>query len=260
MVKSAVRVLRILELIGQCKDGCLHSQIASALKIPGGSLTALLADLQELGYIYYDEKTRRYFLGAEVLSLSSAYLRNLNIVQIGEPILRDIFREIQEFTSLVIAKDTEVIKVCEYAIPDPLAYHLQVGESGPMHATAGGKALLAFMPPPLFEYVASRLEFRRYTKHTIGSREALIKELKAIRTGAIAYCREEYLEGMISMALPVFNSENQAVAAIGINTRSVRFSRAHERKVAEALRSASSKLSSRLGNRAHRSGESAHAA
>jgi DNA-binding IclR family transcriptional regulator len=260
MVKSAVRVIRILELVGKRGDGCLHSEIADTLDIPRGSLTPLLIDLRELGYIDYDEKTRRYSLGAEVLTLSNAYLRHLNVVQIGEPILRDVFREIHEFTSLVIAKNAEVVKVCEYAVPDPLAYHLQVGEAGPMHATAGGKALLAFMSASLREHILSCIDFRRFTEHTIQSKDALVKELKAIKAGAIAYCREEYLEGMISMALPVFNAENQAVAAIGINTRSVRFTRAHERKVAEVLRAAALKLSARLGNRTHRTREFANAA
>jgi DNA-binding IclR family transcriptional regulator len=176
-------------------------------------------------------------------------LRNLNIVQIGEPILRDVFREVREFTSLVIAKDTSVVKVCEYAIPDPLGYHLQVGESGPMHATAGGKALLAHLSDPVRDGILQRLDFRVYTDKTIRTRAALLKELKAIRSGAIAFCREEYLEGMISMALPVFNAENQAVAAIGVNTRSVRFTEAYEKKVARILRSASTTLSARLGNR-----------
>jgi DNA-binding IclR family transcriptional regulator len=260
MVKSAVRVFGILKFIAEHDKGCLHSEIAQGLKIPRASLTALLSDLLDLGYVLFDEKTKRYSLGAEILTLSNAYLRNLNIVQIGEPILRDVFNEVHEFTSLVIAKDTAVVKVCEYAAPDPLGYHLQVGESGPMHATAGGKAILAYLPVHMRDALIERMDFRVYTDRTIRSKAALMKELKAIRSGATAYCREEYLEGMISMALPVFNAEDEPVAAIGINTRSVRFNRAHEKKVAEVLRSASARLSARLGNRSKFTRELANAA
>jgi len=260
MVKSAVRVFAILQFIARHDTGCLHSEIAHALDIPRASLTALLSDLCELGYAAFDAKTRRYALGAEVLSLSNAYVRNLNIVRIGEPILRDIFREIHEFTSLVIAKDTSVVKVCEYAVPDPLGLHLRVGEAGPMHATAGGKALLAHLPAPMRDDVIARLDFRVYTRQTIRTKAALLKELKAIQAGATAFCREEYLEGMISMALPVFDAENRAIAAIGVNTRSVRFSPAHERKVEGILRVACARLSARLGNRAHLSRELVDAA
>lgn len=251
MVKSAVRVIHILEFIGRAEGGCLHAEIASGLKIPRASLTALLSDLRELRYIELDERTKRYSLGAQVLTLSNVYLRNLNIVQIAEPVLRDIFRQVQEFTSLVVAKDTEVVKVCEYAVPDPLAYHLQVGEAGPMYATSGGKALLAHFPPALRDDVIARLDFRVYTAHTIRNREALLVELDAIRTGGVAYCREEYLEGMISMALPVFNAEGKAVAAVGVNTRSARFTNEHEKKTEQALRQGAAALSLRLGHKPH---------
>jgi DNA-binding IclR family transcriptional regulator len=260
MVKSAVRVFEILKFIAGEGKGSLHSEIAQGLGIPRASLTALLSDLLELGYVVFEDKTKRYSLGAEILTLSNAYLRNLNIVQIGEPILRDVFNEVHEFTSLVIAKDTAVVKVCEYAAPDPLGYHLQVGESGPMHATAGGKAILAHLPGPMRDALLERMEFRVYTSKTIRTRAALVKELKAIRSGATAYCREEYLEGMISMALPVFDAEDQPVAAIGINTRSVRFNRTHEKKVEAVLRNASARLSARLGNRSNLTRELASAA
>jgi DNA-binding IclR family transcriptional regulator len=251
MVKSAVRVFDILSFISKRSDGALHSEISQVLRIPRGSLTALLNDLLELGYVVLDKKTRRYTLGAEILTLSNAYLRNLNIVQIGDPILRDVFNEVHEFTSLVIAKDTVVVKVCEYAAPDPLGYHLQVGESGPMHATAGGKAILAHLPIHLRNALVDRMDFRIYTTTTIRTKAALLKELSVIRAGATGYCREEYLEGMISMARPVFNADELPVAAIGVNTRSVRFTRAHERKVDRVLRIASARLSERLGSRSN---------
>lgn len=259
MVKSAVRVFEILKFIAAHDSGCLHSDIARALGIPRASLTALLSDLRELGYLTFDPTTKQYTLGAEILSLSFAYLRNLNVVRIGAPVLRDIFNEIREVTSLVIAKDTAVLKVCEYAAPDPLAFHIQVGESGPMHASAAGKAILAHLPIPQRDALLSRMELRVFTEKTITSKATLLKELKAIRSGDVAYCREEHHKGMISAALPVFNSDDQAVAAITVTTPSVRFTRAHERRVEKVLRSGSARLSARLGNRASLSHEFANA-
>jgi DNA-binding IclR family transcriptional regulator len=198
----------------------------------------------------FDANTKQYALGSEILTLSNAYLRNLNVVRIGAPILRDIFNEIREVTSLVIAKDAMVVKVCEYAAPDPLAYHIQVGESGPMHATAGGKAILAHLPLTLRDDLVSRMQFRAFTENTITSKAALLKELKVIRSGEVAYCREEHHNGMISAACPVFDAADQAVAAITVTTPSVRFTRAHEKKVEKVLRAGSARLSTSLGSRA----------
>ena len=249
MVKSAVRVFEILQFIATRNVGCLHSEIAQGLGIPRASLTALLSDLRELGYVTFDAETKRYALGAEILTLSHAYLRSLNIVQIGKPILRDVFHEVGEVTSLVIAKDTVVVKVCEYAAPDPLAYHIQVGESGPMHASAGGKAILAHLPLPLRDDLLGRMAFRVYTERTIRSKAVLLRQLKAIRSGAMACSRGEHHHGMTSVALPVFNAQDEAVAAITITTPSVRFTRAHEKKLEKVLRTGSARLSAKLGSR-----------
>lgn len=259
MVKSAVRVFEILKFIGTHDAGCPHSDIARGLGIPRASLTALLSDLRELGYVTFDARTKQYVLGAEILTLSNAYLRNLNVVRIGGPILRDVFNEIHEVTSLVIAKDMLVVKVCEYAAPDPLAYHIQVGESGPMHASAGGKAILAHLPLQLRDDLLSRMEFRPFTEKTIRSKAVLLKELQTIRSGEVAYCREEHHRGMISAAMPVFNAAEQVIAAITITTPSVRFTRAHNKKVEKALRSSSARLSARLGSRSNLSREFADA-
>jgi len=255
MVKSAVRVFAILRFIAARSGGSVHSDVAQALAIPRGSLTALLSDLRDLGYVTFDAKTRRYELGPEILTLSNAYLRNLNIVGIGEAILRDIFSELREITSLVIAKDTVVVKVCEYAAPDPLAHHIHVGESGPMHATAGGKAILAHLPPSVRDDILNRMEFRVFTEKTIRSKAVLAKELKMIRMGNMSFCREEHHQGMISVALPVFNAEEQPIAAITVTTPTVRYSRTHEKRVERVLRGGTGRLSARLGSRSDLSRE-----
>lgn len=250
MVKSATRVLDILEHISRSEDGCTHTEIATALSIPRSSLTALLRDLTRSNYAAFDEATGRYTVGPEVLHLSSGYMRNLSIVRLGQPVLLELFREVNEYSSLSLPRETEIIKVCEYAINDPRAYAIQIGESGPMHALAAGKAILAHYPPTLQKRILERMELTAYTSKTIRSRKALATELKEIRTGAIAYTREEYLAGMIGMGVPVFNHQDKVVAAIAVTTPVVRFTAKHERKVEKALRTVATKLSRRLGHRA----------
>ena len=95
----------------------------------------------------------------------------------------------------------------------------------------------------------ARIDLRVYTARTLHTRKALLRELATVRSGGVAYSREEYLAGMISMAMPVFNAADQAVAAMGVNTPRVRFTPSHERKVGRILRWASSEMSARLGHR-----------
>jgi DNA-binding IclR family transcriptional regulator len=197
MVKSAIRVLDILEHVSRTEDGCTHAEIARALSIPPSSLTALLRDLTQSNYATLDEATGRYTVGPQVLHLSSGYMRNLSIVRLGQPVLLELFRELNEYTSLSVPRDTEVTKVFEYAINDPRAYAIQIGESGPMHALAAGKAILAHYPVALQKRLVERLRrggyvlaFRHAATDSSMAEESCaptgLKYLKAITlTGAL---------------------------------------------------------------------------
>lgn len=250
MVKSAMRVLQILEFVSEAEHGVPHTEIANALKIPGSSTTALLRDLRETGYLIFDEPTGRFSVGPRVLKASTAYMRNLNIVRVGQPVLLDVHRAVNEYASLVISRDHEVVKVCEYVIPDPLAYVMQKGEPGPMHATSTGKAILAYFPKVKREQIVRQLDYRVFTRHTIRSHEALCDELKEIVQTGIAYSREEILEGMVSMAVPLFDAEDEVVGAMSVATPTVRFTKEHEAAIDLALRDGAKRISARLGHRA----------
>lgn len=248
MVKSAVRTVTILGMLASADRGLLHSEIAGGLQIPSSSLTALLASLVELRYLARNPETKRYTLGPAVLALSSAYLKTLDLAKVAEPPLRALFGEVREFTSLVIPNGNEVTKVSEYAVADPLAMHLKLGESGPLHATAGGKALLAFLPAAKRRKVLDGLDMRVYTQNTHSRTDTLESELDQIRQTGIAYCREEYLEGATSMAAPVFDATEEVIGAVGINTRTVRFTESFTRRSAPLLLAAVHDISVRLGS------------
>lgn len=248
MVKSALRVFEIMEFVSEADLGRTHTEIATGLGIPGSSLTALLRDLTGSRYLDQDSATGRYSIGPQVLKLSTAYMRYLNLVRIGQPIAHEVFEEVQEYTSLAIMRELTIIKICEFVIPDPKAYAIRLGESSPIHATAAGKAILAFFPKHERDAILSRLDFRVYTKNTIRTPERLLAELNEIQAGSTAYMREELLEGMIGMAAPIFNMEDKVAGAITVTTPVIRFTADHEVRIERALRRAATRISAQLGH------------
>lgn len=91
----------------------------------------------------------------------------------------------------------------------------------PAHASAAGKAILAYSP-------ASRLAARveaglvRRTPRTICTLGALEVELATVRENGVAFDREECLPGLHRVAAPVFAADGEVVAAIAITGRSTR--------------------------------------
>lgn len=248
MVKSAYRVTQILEAVSSRRAGLKHSEIADILKIPKGSLSLLLADLVMQQYLIQNEDGRRYILGPQVLVIAKRYLAGLDIVRLGEPILKQLVTEVGECGEIAVKRGDEILMVCREDCSRPLRSVIQIGERAPLHTTAAGKAILAHLPSEeVGAYLASK-DLNGAARKTITNSKGLRKELEAIRSGAVAYSREELNEGITAMALPVFNLNGQVAGSIVVPMPTIRFNPRKEKKVETYLREAAARISHQLGH------------
>lgn len=217
MVKSAARALQLVELLADARRGMSHSAIASALGIPKSSLTALLGELLEKDYVELDAERRLYFLGPAVVGLARHYLARIDILGIAQPVVARIAERLDFSCSLTIRRDDEVLVVCKQAAMNPRKHSMQLGARAPVHASAGGKAVLAALGPEAIEDYLDRADLRAITRHTLTDRAALRTDLLASHRSGIGYSREELIEGIFAMAAPVFNAEGQPVAGLSVS-------------------------------------------
>jgi DNA-binding IclR family transcriptional regulator len=85
----------------------------------------------------------------------------------------------------------------------------------PAHATAVGKALLAFSPPETVDHVI-RHGLRSYTASTVATAARLRHALKVTRLRGIAVARGELLSGQCAVAVPVFGPAGEVAAALEV--------------------------------------------
>jgi DNA-binding IclR family transcriptional regulator len=130
--------------------------------------------------------------------------------------------------------------------PDATLQILEVGSQLPLHASALGKALLAFAPSTTIDnLLATPLE--RLTKRT-PTAAALRLQLATIRVQAIATERDEAVLGESSVAAPIFDRSTNAVGAIAVvgDTERV-FPRGPARGLSTAVVEAARGVSRELG-------------
>jgi DNA-binding IclR family transcriptional regulator len=87
----------------------------------------------------------------------------------------------------------------------------------PAHATAMGKALLAFSPPKLVETLIAR-GLKRYTPFTLISPERLRRSLQVTRLTRVAVARRELDPDTVAVAVPVFGAGGHVVAALELQS------------------------------------------
>ncbi len=249
MVKSADRAFQILRCISETSDGMNHKELSDALRIPGSSLSALLSNLVDREYLSLDHLSRRYQMGPEILYLAGRYLAGLDIVAIGQPILKSLVAATKESALLAVKKNDHIQIVMRENCSESIQRVIEVGEQTPLYATAAGKAILAHLDEEDIKSYFSSVTLKPLTHKTITDKAVLMAQIEKIRAGAIAYCHRENDEHIIAMAAPVFDLHGSPVASITVPVPSVRFVREKEKTIAPALREAAKTFSHRLGFR-----------
>ncbi len=247
MVKSAYRVTQILEAVASSKTGLRHTEIADALKIPKGSLSLLLADLVTQNYLTLNQDGRRYALGPQILVIAKRYLAGLDLIRLGQPILKEMVAASGECVEIGVRRGDEIVMVCREDCSRPLRSVIQIGDRAPLYATAAGKAILAYLPPEEIEHYLAGTELKAITRKTITNPKTLRKELETVRSTGMAYSMEELNEGVIALASPVFDLNGDVAGSIVVPVPTIRWNAAKEKKIHRLLREASSRLSHQLG-------------
>jgi DNA-binding IclR family transcriptional regulator len=247
MAKSALRVLEIMEFIANERDGCTHTAIAQGLGIPKSSLTELLQDMVSKGYLQRKPDSGIFTIGVQVLWLANSYLRNLELVRIGQPIVAALFQQVKEFSLLAIPTGSEYVVISTESVPSVLAHSLQVGSRGPLFCSALGKAILAFMPEEQCNAILESGPWPAYTPATKTKLPEIKAQLAETRRTGIGHARGEYIAGVEGFAAPVFNASGVPVASLGVGVLCGELRPEAVPGIEAALKGAANTLSRQLG-------------
>lgn len=247
MVKSANRVLSILETISNSKSGLTHVEITEALNIPKSSLTALLSDLIDQEYLLQNKPSKRFTLGPKILILARKYSENTDIISHGRNFVNEISKETTETVTLSIRIGFNALVTYKVDSDRPILPNVQVGKRLPLYAAAAGKVMLAFFSEEEIERYLNSVDLVKFTPKTIVDREQIIADLIEIRQSGLAYNREGFREGITAIAAPVFDHQKAVIASITISALTFLLDSNKEIIFGKKLSETASNLSHMLG-------------
>jgi len=245
-VKSADRVLDVLELLSRRSKPMSHTDIALALGIPKSSLTQLLRNLTGRGYLAYIPGPNTYALGPSVFALQRQGREGFDLVAAARPILDKLTAATNESSSFNLYRDDHVERLCGVDSPQGLTYRMTVGTRFPLYSSSGGKAVLAALPQKERERYLGRVRIERRTEATVKSLAELERELAKIAKEGIAYSRGEQTPGIVAIAAAVRRPDGYPVGALTVVTPSIRFNAALQTLCIRALKAATSALEREL--------------
>jgi len=212
-IQSIDRAAKILRTLASGPRRLGVTELATRLDLAVPTVHGLLQSLQANGFVEQDRDSGKYQLGAGLLQLGNSYL-DLNELRARSLVHAErLATRADAAVRVGVMHGPSVIVVHHVFRPDATLQILEVGSQLPVHASALGKAILAFTPGAVEDLTAEPLP--KLTGRTLGARE-LRAEFAAIRERGVARERDEAVIGESSVAGPIFDHLGHAVGAIGV--------------------------------------------
>ena len=246
-VKSAARVLDLLELLAAMRGPIGVNEIARRLAMPKSSASALVATLQERGYAVS---------GAGGVTLAEAY-RDVGWVGGGtaallrwaRPVMQRLSRATGESCFLGVPTATFDVLYVEKVVSDSaLRYDADVALLRPAYCTSIGLVLLGGLSESALDgYFAGRT-LAPVTPRTVTDETRIRTEVARGRKRGYVRISDSHVLGASGVAAPVWR-DGQVIAGLAVIAPSDRFSRQAELNV-KATVDAADELTQALGARA----------
>jgi DNA-binding IclR family transcriptional regulator len=245
VIQSVDRALRILTALQGARRMSL-TEIATRLELPASTVHGIIRTLVAHGMVVQERDSSRYRLGPAVLRLGNVYLDTLELRSRVTTWAEELARRTGLAVRTGVLLQDDVVIIHHEPRPDGSRQMPEVGIVIPAHASALGKAILAFDPAAAGQALAGTAVRRSMTAETITDPKQLNAELvDAVRPSAMATEAEEAVLGECGIACPIFDSPGTVAGAIGVVVPATDWP--VDGQVIEAVRSAARAVSRELG-------------
>jgi DNA-binding IclR family transcriptional regulator len=247
MIQSVDRAVRILKTLAGGPGRLGVSELSDRLGLAKGTVHGLLRTLQAHGLVEQHPDSDKYQLGPQLLQLSNHYLDLSELRSRSLAYSEALAGRADEAVRVGAFHGDGMLVVHHVFRPDTSLQILEVGSLLPLHATALGKAVLAYLDEEVrADLVGANPP--RLTGQTLVTAAALGRDLDAVRTRGYALEKEEAVLGEGGVAAPIFDRHSDAVGAIGVvGPRERVLARGREKKLGTAVIEAARGISRELG-------------
>jgi DNA-binding IclR family transcriptional regulator len=201
------------------------SELAKESDLSIGAIQRLTYTMEKIGLLERDRRTKRFRVGPRMISLALSITGNLELKKVAYPFMQELSDEIGEVVGLGSLEGDRIILVDIIHTQHLLNINMNIGAAIPPHATATGKAILAFLPDSRVEEILSYRELTKFTASTITSIKSIKNELEQVRARGFATAFDENAQGLTTIGAPVRNHDGEVTAAMTIMVPSMKITK-----------------------------------
>ena len=237
------KAMIVLEAFAADDNGIGFTELQQRTGLPKATLHRVAGDLVEARLL--SRIDGEYHLGSHLFELGMRASVERTLLEVATPFLEDLYERTHETVHLGLREGAEVVYVAKVGGHRQVRSPSRIGGRMPVHATAIGKALLAWAEEAERIAVLTGPLDRR-TPRTVTAPGRLRQQLERVREDGVAFEFEEGAVGLVCVAAPVLDASDRPVAAISVAGGATRFRPADH---AASLRAAAAGIAATLARR-----------
>jgi IclR family acetate operon transcriptional repressor len=242
------RGLAVLEILAEQSPLPL-AEIARRAGQSSSTTFRMLETLRKRGFAAQADDTGLYRIGVKALEVGSGFLRALDVGRLALPIMQRLSEDTGETVSLAVRHGSDAVYVEQVEGARGVRMRFRVGSRLPLHASAAGKALAAWLWEERLDAVLGPAPYRRFTTRSIDSRAVLMADLAETRRRGYGLDDEEFEADLRCISAPVRDRNGEVAAALSLSALASRLGSPARDRTVLSLLAAADELTRRLGGK-----------
>lgn len=247
VISSVQNALNVLNLFNSGMPELSNGEIARQLDMDPGTVAGMVYTLKVNKYLDQNPDNRKYRLGLKIAERAAVLLNQLDLRKAASPYLEKLRDWCGESVNLAILDGKEVVYIERMFGTHSLGIRSELGKRAPIHSTALGKAIAAYLPEAEFMLLCKNYEYFPITSHTITDQQSFEKEIALIKARGYAIDEQENELGGRCVGVPIFDHQGYPIAGISISVPVQRLPMAKVPEFCKQLKNTALSISKNLG-------------
>ncbi len=245
---SIERSLQVLAHVAAAGRPLALNELCERLGLPKSTASRICERLRRGGYLVHEPGGKQTVIGPRLFRLGLDVVRNSGASSRRHAVLFELVEEIGETCNLTMLAGGEVLYLDRVETRWPLRLALEPGSRVPLHCTASGKLFLSAMTSDERETVLEGMELTACTPRSLTTLPRLMREVKRIAERGYSLDNEEFITGLVAVAVPVVDKRGQTVAALACHAPVARLDLRGAVALVSRLRQAAARIAATAGN------------
>ena len=238
-----MRLFALLEVVATKDQPYSLQALVQETGLPKPTLHRMLQQLEAAGLLQREDDGRHYGTGRRLRRLAENLLLHDTRHGARHAVLRHLVDEVGESCNITALSGDEVIYLDRVETAAPLRFYLQPGSRVPAHCSASGKIFLAQLSPAQRRRLLAHAPLTQYTQRTLTDLGRLEAEIKRVRKDGYAFDDEEFLPGLMCLAVLVPNAGGHSNLCVALQGPVMRLNTQKALRLLPALQRAALALS-----------------